>query len=70
MTVYGEQCRIRENFVSVPETVSVTQSCLLQKFYYSERGLEKAPDIDIRSGAESAPSLVLTKDLYILSTGY
>ena len=43
---------------------------LWQKFYYSERGLEKASDIDIRSGAESAPSLVLTKDLYILSTGF
>ena len=40
------------NFISGPERDSVTQSFLWQKFYFSEKGLEKASDVDIRSGTE------------------
>ena len=41
------------NFIQGPERVSVTQSFFLwQKFYFSEKGLEKASDVNIRSGAE------------------
>ena len=39
-----------ENFASEPKMMaSVTQSFMWQKFYYSEKDIEKAFDIDTRS---------------------
>ena len=38
-----------ENFAAGPKiTASVTQSFMWQKFYYSEKDIEKASDVDTR----------------------
>ena len=38
-----------ENFAAGPKmTASGTQRFMWQKFYYSEKDIEKAPDVDIR----------------------
>ena len=37
---------------------------------YSEKGMEKDSDIDIRRGQESVPLASLTKALYTFSIGY
>ena len=42
----------------------ITESFYVAEFYYSEKGTEKASDIDIRRGAESAPLTSLIKALY------
>ena len=39
-----------ENLASEAEMRLQTLSFLWQKFYYSEKGIEKASDIDIRRG--------------------
>ena len=43
----------------------ITESFYVAEFYYSEKGREKASDIDLRRGQRVLPSLVLSR-LYIL----
>ena len=52
-----------ENFASGPDSASVTQSFVFQKFHYSEKGTEKISDIDIRRG-QSVPLTSLIMALY------
>ena len=55
-----------ENFASEPKMMaSGTQSFMWQKFYYSEKDIEKASAIDIRSWQRVPHWLVLSRS-YIL----
>ena len=52
---YGEWCCLcdlqrREFVFGTRFEASGTQNFVWQKFYYSEKGIEKASDIDIRRG--------------------
>ena len=67
---YLDQCRIhdlrrREFSFGTRAKASDTQSFMWQKLYYSAKGTEKASDIGIRRGTESAPLTSLIKALYI-----
>ena len=72
--VYGERCQIPDlqrrglSFGTRVEA-SDTQNFMWQKFYYSEKG-NKASDIDVRRETESAPSLVLARELHTFSIAY
>ena len=61
--------RRREFSFGTRAKASGTQSFMWQKFYYSGKGTEKASDIDIRRGTESAPLTGLIKALYTFSVG-
>ena len=61
--------RRREFSLRTRAKASGTQSFMWQKFYYSGKGTEKASDIDIRRGMESAPLTSLIKALYTFSVG-
>ena len=55
MIAYAEWCwirdlRRREFTFGTRDVASGTQSFMWQKFYYSEKRIEKASDIGIRSG--------------------
>ena len=74
MIVYGERCQIphlQRRGLSFRTRVeaSDTQNFMWQKFYYSEKG-NKASDIDVRRETESAPSLVLARELHTFSIAY
>ena len=70
---YLDRCRIRdlrrEFSFRTRAKASGTQSFMWQKFYYSGKETEKASDIDIRRGTESAPLTSLIKALYTSSVG-
>ena len=75
LIAYGEECRIhdlprREFCFGTKDTVSVTQNLIWPKFYYSEKGTEKASDIDIRRGRRVPPLTSSDVALYTFSIGY
>ena len=66
LIAYGEECWIhdlqrREFFFRTKDMTSVTQSFMQQKLYHSEKGTEKASDIDIRRGQRVLHLLLLQR---------
>ena len=72
---YGEWCQIhglwsRFSFRTRDQAWSLKSFCVAE-FYKSEKGTEKASDIDIRKGMKSAPLASLSKGaIYFLSSHY
>ena len=74
LIAYGEWCQIhdlqrREFCFGTKDMDFVTQSFMQQKFYYSEKGIEKASDRH-QQGAKCAPLTSLGGVLYNFSIGY
>ena len=67
LIAYGEQCWIcdlrRFNFGTRDQVWSLKSFCIAE-FYWRKKGTEKASDIDIRRGTESAPSASFNKLFY------